>query len=59
MTQLIHKKMSMQVTEMVHELCDYKTPQNYGADTNLSFIITYDPQKLLSSSKTVKKNYLR
>ena len=51
--------MSMQVTEMVHELCDYKTPQNYGADTNLSFIITYDPQKLLSSSKTVKKNYLR
>ena len=32
--------MSMQVTEMVHELCVYKTPQNYGADMNLSFIIT-------------------
>ena len=36
----------MQVTEMVHELCVYKTPQNYGADTNLSFIITYEIPRL-------------
>ena len=48
----INFKENIQYTEIVRELfyswwCVNKTSRNYGADTNSSFIITYEIPKLL------------
>ena len=58
-------------SRIVNRQCVNKTSRNYGADTNLSFVITYEIPRLslsqfnrkyprrLQKSKSVNNNYLR
>ena len=58
-------------SRIVNRQCVNKTSRNYGANTNLSFVITYEIPRLslsqfnrkyprrLQKSKSVNNNYLR